>query len=171
MGDVIKGAFGVGAAAQSAGEPGPALPPPQKLAAQLDETLGHLRHATTRLTNLVPPGGANEERLQGLYQTHVTIQDNLADVAGRLQGAVGDENLDEGAYMGIANDLVEVQQQTQSYVESVEKLIGESAASETALAPAAGPRMQPNWMLIGALGLSLAGVGFGLWQWRKSRKR
>lgn len=181
MGRVIKGAFGqVNDDEQqpaAAGAAQPALPPPEALDARMGEALGHARHATTRLTQMVPPGAANEERLQGLYNTYVTIQDNIGDLGQRLGRATqSGPDLAEGEYIAIAQDTTEVEQQVQTYVEAVESLIGEQAQqpSQVPVAPqqettASMLRSRKLW-LVGLLVLGTSAVGFALWYSRKKKK-
>jgi hypothetical protein len=141
---------------------------------QLNTLMGYTRQATTRLTNKVPPGAANEERLTALYATHVTVQDNVADLVKRINDAASaGPDIAEGTYLGIAKDVSEVEQQAQAYVEAVEALISERGG-ETALAPtpngAAAVMGQPGnrpWGLYLALAAGIGAVVWGVTQYKK----
>jgi hypothetical protein len=184
MGNVIQGSFGTSpfqgvgaveasdeqeAAPPAAGAPEPTIPPPQQLLMQLDQVMGHSKTATVRLTNLVPPGAANEERLNALYTTHVTVQDNVADLLGRLQAVGTDRDPGEGAYVELAHDIHAVEIQVQQYAEAVESLIAEQKPNGALPAANGASAMtfygqQRNWPLIGAFAVGAAAIGFGIWQ-------
>jgi hypothetical protein len=138
---------------------------------QLNTLMGYTRQATTRLTNKVPPGAANEERLTALYATHVTVQDNVADLVKRINDAASaGPDIAEGTYLGIAKDVSDVEQQAQAYVEAVESLIGERGG-ETALAPTNNRMVgQPGnrpWGLYLALAAGVGAVWWGVTQMKK----
>ena len=158
----------VGGGATAAGGPTPPeVHEPQAIVAELDVALQHARMAQHRLID-VPLGTIPRDQVEALSQTFTTIEGNVADVAGQVANASGDQ------LVAATRDAREVTEQVQQFVEAVEGTLTEHGVqpSAAAIAPvASGPSIDPaNMMLVGAAAVAVGVVGFSLWRLQQRKK-
>lgn len=146
---------------QTAGQPEAQMAPPAALMQELDTALAHARHAQHRLIDLVAPGSMDAAAFNDLHSTYATLQQNIADVAAKVQAADS-----EDALMAANRDAREVLTQVQQYVEAVETVVGQSGGAVAVRKKGSG-----NGMMIFALLIGAGAAGYGIWQIKKRSKK
>lgn len=170
---------GVKAETVTAAGANPAPPPKQQLLQELDIIAGNLGVAQNRVTTLVDPN-AKAAEVASLVERYGVLQSKVYKLSQKAK-ALSDKTSQDDA-LGVARDINAVGNESENYIQAVEKLISEAprqqqpiaAVGVRGLGAATAADSKSNvapYLVLGALAVVTAGGGYLLWKQKQAKDK